>query len=304
MEKRLALIEEIFSWSRQPANRRKAIFFVLLLVGLNFFVWGRIWTAIKQRDNLEIYSLAVGQGDSELVKLPGGAKILIDGGPPNGLLLTALDKVLAPQDRYLDLMMISHPQLDHFGGLVEALRRYQVGLILTNGEESDQAAFQELKKIASEKGVDFLPLAQGDEISYLNSRGDILSPAKSGKVIDPNDDALVFLVSSNNLSALFTGDIPAAIERRVIGFLKQPIDVLKVAHHGSKYSSSDDFLAAARPKISLIEVGKNSYGHPTPATLKKLADIGSLVYRTDLDGTVKLASDGRKIEVFKEGLTF
>lgn len=292
--------KELFSFWRQSERRRLLFWLLFFLLILNFSVWGRIWKDFAGNQDLEIFALAVGQGDSQLVKFPGGAKLLIDGGPPNGRLLGTLADVLPVNDRYVDLVMISHPQLDHFGGLVEFLRRYKVGLILTDGQESDQSAYQELKKIAAEKEIDFLALAKGDSFAFLESRADILWPVfNSSAVKDLNEEALVVLVSSDNASILFTGDIPAAVEKQIAGSLKKPIDVLKVAHHGSKNSSAADFLAQISPKLALIGVGKNSYGHPTPAALERLTAVGAAVYRTDIDGTVKLAIDGKKIQIFR-----
>ncbi|MDP1706859.1 MAG: MBL fold metallo-hydrolase [bacterium] len=291
---------KLFSFWRQPERRRFLFWLLFFILVLNISVWGRIWKDFISNQNLEIFALAVGQGDSQLVKFPGGAKLLIDGGPPNGRLLETLTNVLSTNDRYVDLIMISHPQLDHFGGLTEFIRRYQVGLILTNGQESDQPAYLELKKIATEKGIDFLALAKGDSLSFLESQTDILWPiANDSNSKNPNDDALVAAVSGNNATILFTGDIPAAVERQIVGFLNKPISVLKVAHHGSKNSSGADFLAKISPKLALIGVGKNSYGHPTPVALERLERVGAAVYRTDIDGTVKLVIDGKKIQVFK-----
>lgn len=294
---------KILSYWREESRRPTAAAFLIFLAGLNFLIWDRIVFSAAGPDILEIYSLAVGQGDSQLIRLPGGVKLLIDGGPPTGGLLSALADVLPANDRRIDLVMISHPQLDHFGGLVELVKRYDVGLILTNGQESSQPAYQALTEAAEEKTIRFLPLAQGDSVIYDGSRLDVFwPPANRTSVQDPNDDALVVWLAAKNATTLFTGDIPAAIEKRVAAWLPGPADVLKVAHHGSKNSSAADFLAAIRPKVSLIGVGKNSYGHPAPATLERLAAAGSTFYRTDLDGTVKLVIDGRKIEIFKEGV--
>lgn len=290
--------DEIFSFWRE--RRPAVLIFVVFLLGLNFLVWSRIAGSTDGDLNLEIYALAVGQGDSQLIRLPGGPKLLIDGGPPNGQLLAALSRVLPANDRRIDLVMISHPQLDHFGGLVELLERYEIGLVLTNGQESDQAAYRELKERAAEKNINFLDLAQSDVVSYRDSRLNILWP-QAGVVSakNPNDDALVAALTSNDAVSLFTADIPAAVERKIVSFFKEPVDILKVAHHGSKNSSAAGFLASIRPKLALIGVGKNSYGHPAPATLKNLTDAGVAIYRTDNDGTVKLVVGGGKLKVFK-----
>jgi len=274
-----------------------------LLITLDILLWGLILFP-AEANNLEIYFLDVGQGDSSLVNLPGGIQVLIDGGPINGRVQENLEKILAFNDRYIDLVMISHPQLDHFGGLIEVLKNYEVGAVVPSGAISQSAAWQELEKVIKEKGINLITLAAGDKIKYQDSQFSILSPNKSEWQKDINDLSLVALFEHSHvpknirMRVLFTGDIGSSKEKQLVNLYDLDIDVLKVSHHGSKYSSDLGFLKEASPLVSVIEVGKNSYGHPTKAVLNKLASIGSQIYRTDKNGMVKVAFNKGRLRVY------
>ncbi|MEK7086731.1 MAG: ComEC/Rec2 family competence protein [Patescibacteria group bacterium] len=272
------------------------IFFFALLV-LDFFVFREILLAERGKDDLKLYFLDVGQGDSELAILPGGAKILIDGGPPNGKVLENLARILPPNERYIDLVMVSHAQLDHFGGLIEVLRRYRVGAFLWNGRDGNSKAWAEFKKILEEYSVRGIVLTAPDKIHYGESQFEILAPLpKFLKSEELNDTAIVAKLSSKNSEILFTGDIGFGVEKALPA---SDVDILKVAHHGSKYSSGAEFLSAVKPEIAVIEVGKNNYGHPTEETLSRLENAGAKTYRTDRDGTIKFLINGQTIKIFK-----
>ncbi|MEK9194686.1 MAG: MBL fold metallo-hydrolase [Patescibacteria group bacterium] len=282
-------------------HRNKFIVLIIALVILDVSVWGRVFALNFDNHNLNLYFLDVGQGDSQLVILPGGVKILIDGGQPNGKVLEELGKILPPTDRYIDLVMMSHPQLDHFGGLIEVLKRYKVGAFLTSGREGTIQAFKSLKETLEENKIKTIILGKGDKVHYLKSAFDVLSPDKNF-VLDKelNNTSLVVELESNNSKTLFTGDIGFDIENHLLAENLRDISILKVAHHGSKYSSLANFLQASKPEVAVIGVGKNSYGHPTKETLGKLRDIGASIFRTDKNGTVQVLINGNSAKIFSE----
>ncbi len=246
---------------------------------------------------LEIYFLDVGQGDSELVRT-NGVDILIDGGPPNGRALAELAGALPRGDRYIDLVILSHPQLDHFGGLIEVLERYKVGAFIWNGAAAESEAFADLKNTLLKNGIPEIILGAGDRIRMNGSEFVVVSPdSELLKVKDVNDTSIVLELKSGKSRTLFTGDAGAAVlDKLRIG----DIDILKVAHHGSRFSSSAEFLAAVKPEAAVIEVGKNSYGHPTFEALEALANAGAQIFRTDSDGTLKFVIGGEDIKIFKD----
>lgn len=276
------------------------ILIFIFLIASDCFIWSEIIFNSKNK-NPEIYFLNVGQGDSELVALPGKVKVLIDGGPDKKI-LNNISSILSYFDRRIDLVVMSHPQLDHFGGLIEVFKRFDVGAFIWSGEKTDTASFQELEKTTRQNKIPELFLAEGDKIKYRGNIFEILSPAKNSiSVKNVNDDALVLkFTSANGKKALFTADIDAKVENYLEHKYDLTADILKVAHHGSKYSSTFEFLKSALPKISIIEVGKNSYGHPTKDALARLSDIGSKIFRTDKNGITKLVLDDNKINIFSQ----
>jgi competence protein ComEC len=278
-------------------KNRNSIIAVLLV--LNAFIFWQVF-AVSPNNDLRLYFLNVGQGDSQLVILPGGVKVIIDGGPANGAVLRELDKVLRSTDRYIDLVIMSHPQLDHFGGLIDILRRYRVGAFLTSGRVGTAKAFSDLVNVLNTRGVRSVILGAGDKIHYRKSLINILWPKPEFLTSkELNDSSIVAELISSNSKTLFTGDIGENIEKELLKTYRSTVDVLKVPHHGSKYSSSWDFLEVLKPKAAVIEVGKNSYGHPTTQTLERLERVGAKIYRTDKDGTVEILIDGKSARVFK-----
>lgn len=273
-----------------------------VLIGLDILVWFLILFPAGSQ-NLELYFLDVGQGDASLMRLSGGVKMLIDGGPPNGRLQKNLEKILPLNGRYLDLVMISHPQLDHFGGLIEVFKNYKIGAVLTSNQVSQQAAWQELERMIKEKEIQRIILAAGDKVKYQDSVFNILSPRDLDWAKDINDLALVAILNSGGAKVFFGGDISAEKERQLADLYDVDVDILKVSHHGSKYSSDLKFLKEATPSASVIEVGKNSYGHPTKEALKRLASFGE-VYRTDRNGLLKLVFAGGKLNLYTPNRKF
>ena len=272
---------EIF-FEKLKRHRSKVFALFSVLIALNVFTFWQIRNLNASKEDFKIYFLDVGQGDSALVVLPGGVKMLIDGGPPNGKLLENLGKILSPTERYIDLVMLSHAQLDHFGGLIEVLNRYRVGAFLDNGRPGEVKAYADLEAVIKKNSIRRIVLAAKDKINYMDSRFKILSPdAEFLTSKELNDTAIVAELSSNNAIALFTGDIGFDVEKALVKNYSLSADILKAAHHGSKYSSGNGFLSELKPKIAVIGVGKNSYGHPTKETLGRLTNIGAKIYRSD-----------------------
>ena len=269
-----------------------------LLIGFNIVVWGSI--AVKASPTeLNVYFLDVGQGDSSLIVLPGGVKVLIDGGPANKSVLGELDKVLPAADRYIDLVMLTHPQLDHFGGLTDVLKRYRVGAFIHNGRDGDTEAWEYFKKVFKEQGIMTILLKEGDKISFASSKIDILSPnAEFMKSQELNDTGLVAEVFSEGAKILFSADIGFKVEEYLTRKYDMDVDVLKVGHHGSRFSSGSSFLSEVTPLMASISSGKNNYGHPTPAAMKRLSDSGSEVYSTDQEGTIHLNAMNGEIRAY------
>jgi competence protein ComEC len=284
-------------------NRNHLILFLIFLAVFDFLVWKSI-ILNKPNSDTELYFLDVGQGDSELVILPGGVKILIDAGP-NSKIVSELESVLRSTDRYIDLLVLSRPETDHFNGFIDVLKRYQVGAFIYNGRAGAAQSWKELAKIVEENKVPVFVLGQGDKIKNQDDFFEILLPnADFLRSKELNDTSLTMKLINNDeqnqIKVLFTGDIGEKNEKYLVSNFDIKADILKVGHHGSKYSSSDYFLKAVNPKISAIEVGKNYYGHPTKEVLERLALVGSQIFRTDQNNIIKLAIKGNEINIFKK----
>ncbi|MCL5004549.1 MAG: hypothetical protein M1170_01220 [Patescibacteria group bacterium] len=285
-------------------NRNHFIIFLVFLVIFDFVVWKAV-VLNRPNSETEIYFFDVGQGDGELVILPGGVKVMIDAGPGNKT-ANELSSVLRPTDNYIDLAIVSHPETDHFNGFIDIFKRYQVGAFIYNGRAGLAQSWKELAKVVEENKTSVIVLGQGDKIKYGEDFFEILSPnADFLRSKETNDSSLVIKFTDNineekAARVLFTGDIGNKVEKYLADNFDIRADILKVPHHGSKYSSSEEFLAAIKPKVSSIEVGKNSYGHPTSEVLNRLASIGSQIFRADQNGTVKIAISGDEINIFKK----
>lgn len=273
-------------------------YIVLFLISIFIIVWYLIFFT-RSIFSPELYFLSVGQGDSSLLLLPGSGgkpiKFLIDGGPINGNLSSNLEKILG-LDKYIDIVFVSHPQLDHFGGLIEILKNYRVGAVLYNGEEGDDLNWKEFDRIIIEKKIAKIALVKGDGVVYNDSMIKVLNSVNL--LANINDSALVLGLRTSDFKALFTADIDAATERLVAQTEDVRSDILKVSHHGSKYSSDLLFLEKVEPKISVVEVGKNSYGHPTKEALDRLKEVGSQIFNTYEQGIIKIVNENGKLKVF------
>ncbi|MEK9173158.1 MAG: MBL fold metallo-hydrolase [Patescibacteria group bacterium] len=273
---------------------------VLAVVGLNLFVWAQI-IFLDRSISPKIYFLNVGQGDSTLVEFPTGVQILTDAGPSKKV-VGELGKILGETDHYIDLAIITHPQLDHFNGFNEILERYEVGAFIVNGREVDLPEWKSLVAKISERKIPVIILAATDKIKNAENKIEILSPdqnfIQSGEL---NDTSLVELIQIKNLKLLLTGDIGQNVEKYLVKKLGSQLktDILKVAHHGSKFSSSNEFLGVVNPKVAVIEVGDNRYGHPTPEAIQRLSEANILkILRTDQDGTIKTLTENKRLKLF------
>jgi competence protein ComEC len=263
--------------------------FIGILLVLNFIFWLQVFLDLSENKQAT-YFLNVGQGDSQLVRIKK-ANFLIDAGR-DFLVLNNLEKIIPAFKKRIDIAFISHGQLDHAGGMFYVIENYDVGYVIYNGEET--SLWQNLKQALDRKKIPYIVLSAPDRVIYGQNKFDILWPKSFDENLKSNDNSMVIRYQNENYSVLFTADITSKTESKLLD-KKIASDVLKVAHHGSKYSSSRDFLKAVSPKISIIEVGKNPYGHPTKETLLALKEVGSKIFRTDQDGLIK-------VEYFKNKL--
>lgn len=279
-------------------SRHKYRFLVGLAMGM-VLVWLVVFTQ-SQNPNLEVDFFDVGQGDAIFIEAPNGNQVLIDGGPSN-IILEKLGKELSFYDRSIDLIVLTHPEADHINGLVEVLKNYKVEHILYTGVTRDTSAYKEWSRLIEEKDIPFT-IAQAGQIIYLNPqiRLYVLWPDEnlSGRRFKNNNNASVVVqLVYGQVEFLFTGDIERETERELASSeIDLASDVLKVAHHGSKTSTTPEFFSKVNPKVAVICAGRNNpYGHPHSIILERLKDIK--VYSTYKDGDIEILSDGQSLLV-------
>lgn len=263
-----------------------------------------VWYAVfyfESQGNLIVTFFDVGQGDSIFIESAEGYQVLIDGGPSTQV-VSKLGRRMPFWDRTLDRVILTHPDKDHIAGLVEVLKKYSVDGIIWTGVKHSSAIYQEWVRLIEEKKVPEFFAEKGYVIHFGNGvRFEILAPFESFKgksAKETNDTSIVGMLIHGDNTFLLTGDSEKITEYRLLLESPQAIDadVLKVGHHGSKTSSSQEFLQFVSPDIAVIQVGaRNRYGHPTQEVLDRLAALGAHIVRTDIDGDVTLISDGEKI---------
>ncbi|MDQ5950832.1 MAG: competence protein ComEC, partial [Patescibacteria group bacterium] len=294
---------------------------VRIILTLLVLIWGVYSLHPTVSDGLlHIIFCDVGQGDATIIRL-NSVQVLIDGGRDDSV-LRCLQESLPPWDKHLEIVIATHPDADHINGLVSVLENYTAGVLLHNGQVKETADFNRFKSAVQnqvEQGAVQVTAKSGMTIhieEYLDlsviyphsssTPGGALSDqqaetilsdveaSNAADVLNYNDASIVLKLRYGLLDVLLMGDLEEAGERALIdGGLIAEVEVLKVGHHGSKTSSTSEFIGITRPEISVISAGKNNaYGHPHPLVIERLTQVGSQILRTDQDSTIELVSNG------------
>jgi len=278
----------------------------LLLGGLTALVVLAWIAALQMPDGrLHVHFLDVGQGDAIFIQCPNGQQILVDGGPSPSVLLSQLGRRMPFWDHSLDLVVLTHPEVDHVGGLVDVLERYDVGLVLDLGQECSSATCEAWRTLIEDRAVPYRKAEAGMQITLCDDLLlDVLHPPAeliTNTSSDSNNNSVVLRLEYGHFSMLLTGDVQWEAEEVLLAS-GQPVEslVLKVPHHGADTSLTLPFLEAVNPELAIISVGAdNSFGHPDEPTLHKLEGIAT--YRTDQHGCMEVVTDGKRYWVVTEG---
>ena len=273
------------------------VYAILALLLLSSCIW---YAVIQESRNglLTVSFLNIGQGDSIFIEAPSGRQALIDGGP-SGVVLRELSKFIPWYDRTIDVVIPTHPDADHIGGLVDVLPRYKIGTIVHSDMEGDTATAKALAEGIAREGARQVIARRGQLIdlgggAYL----EILFPDRSVKNVETNTGCVVTRLVYGKTSFMLSCDAPKEIENYLVRLDGADLrsDVLKAGHHGSKNSSSELFVGFVNPTYSVFSRGcKNKYGHPAPEVVALFERFDIPTSDTCKEGTITFVSDGNTV---------
>ncbi len=263
-------------------------FFTLLLFVVNIFIFYIDWQ--NSHRGFTFAMLDVGQGDALFIESPTGTQILVDGGPPKKI-LNQLTRVMSPFDRNIDALIITNPDADHISGFLDVLKTYKVGKVFESGALTDSKTYQNLRDEMKKNNIPDILAKKGMKLDLGGGVFiDILFPDRDVSTWATNDGSVVGRLSYGDTNIMLTGDATIKTEKIILaGNNKEELKstILKVAHHGSRTSSSYPFVEAVSPAYALISDGKdNKYGHPHQDTLDTLSSLKAKILRTDLLGAI------------------
>ena len=279
-------------------HARHISFAILIVVACTtLFVWSLV-RASEPPGVLTVAFIDVGQGDAIYIESPTGNQVLVDGGK-NSAVLRGLGELISATDHSLDVVIATHPDMDHIGGLPEIFKRFEVGQFFESGVRDDGADQKALDDSVRNEGL--IP-GHGYPGTRLAIGGgayiEFLFPESDAALFESNTGSIVVRAVYGDTAFMLTGDSPAAVEQHLARRYGPTLssDVLKVGHHGSKTSSSEMFLSAVSPQYAVISAGcNNSYGHPHTEVLERLRTFKTAILETCKEGTVLFTSDGRNV---------
>ena len=280
-------------------DRRARTLILMILITLGLGV-GCLLLIPKKSDGVaKVHMLNVGQGDSFLIEAKNGRQLLIDAGKDAGV-LGELARVMPKGDRSIDVVIATHPDADHIGGLPQVLSRYDVGMFLISDVATDTAQFTALMEMLRNKNIPSYYARHGmtvmlDADSIVPTHFSVLFPDRPTTHWETNSASVVGRLQIGQTSMLLGGDAPSSLEDFLLEARPQAVDVdiLKLGHHGSKTSTSEVFLKATSPALAVVSAGvANRYGHPAPEVLSRLKQLGIPFVTTQESGTVTFTTDG------------
>ncbi|RAK08153.1 competence protein ComEC [Halanaerobium saccharolyticum] len=274
-------------------NKNKLTLFLLLLSLILIF------TLNTTAENLKIHFIDVGQGDSILIEEVGGQNILVDGGDRADKITAGIINYLRDQNvKKLDYLISTHPHADHIGGLVDIIDSFEVGTVLDSGKVHTSKTYENYLIKIDQENINFETPRRGDKFKIGESELHFLHPEQNLEAYDLNNSSLVFLLEFRQQNFLFTGDIEAEVERKLLAENPElKVDIIKVPHHGSKTSSFAGWIKSIQPETAVIQVGENHYGHPAAKIIELYQSQGARVFRNDLNGNIVVTADGKNYTV-------
>jgi competence protein ComEC len=265
-----------------------------------------VWQLVTfEDDKFHLVSCSVGQGDATLLFYKS-TQILIDGGP-TGKVIDCLSKYMPFWDREIELVILTHPEKDHYSGLIDVFKRYKMDTFLRNRLAISSQDYKLLEKLVGGGGVRVVEPQTGMVMRLGLIRLDIVideENLKKGNITHLNNYSILTSVKYADFEALLTGDMEFEGKEKVLGALtsvvpNEGVEYIKIPHHGSRNGLTQELLEITRPKLAIISVGKNQWGHPVPEILKMLGEFNVKILRTDKEGDIEIISDGKSSWILK-----
>lgn len=276
--------------------------FLLGLFAAVFFIWAVVF-AQQPTDTLRVSFLDVGQGDAIFIHTPSGRDILIDGGASNEV-LRELGDVMPFWDRTIDMVVATHPDTDHIGGLIEVFKRYRIKTFLRPGVAHDAPATDSLFTTLAEVPVYEMLARRGQMFDFNDGVSmTVLFPDRDVSGLEPNDASVILQVRFGEHAFLLSGDAPDEIEEYIVSLDGEELKstVLKVGHHGSRTSSSELFVGFVEPEYAVVSRGcTNRYGHPHAEVLDTFTQFEIQMFDTCTDGHITFETDGNVLNIMHD----
>ncbi|WP_406944502.1 S-layer homology domain-containing protein [Halobacillus sp. SY10] len=251
--------------------------------------------SFRSMDDLEVHFIDVGQGDSTLIESPSGKTILIDGGRKSAG-QEIVDYLSSAGINTIDLLVATHPDADHIGGLIDVLEQMKVNKVLDSGKSHTTDTYMEYLTLIDEKDIPFKEAYTGEMLNFddvLDIK--VLNSKHSSN--DNNDSSVVLKVTHGEIDFMLTGDAPTDIETEMVSRFDIEAEILKVGHHGASNSTSQAFVNEVDPEVGILSYGENSYGHPNSTVVNRLWNAGTKLYSTCDAGTITVSTNGTSYDV-------
>ncbi len=285
-------MKALLNFTKANINSFKKYLLVLTLCSF-FYILSFFFPKNISGDNLiRLYFLDVGQGDSIYITMPDDRTMLVDGGPDSAV-VSELDKINPYWDRSIDYLFLTHPHTDHMLGLFDILNSYEVGEIFVNNQNFQSTEFNLLLKMVQELQKQVKTFEKGDTLIFSDVSIRCLWPDDNSYTTDNiNNTSMVHHIKYKEFDLLLTGDIEDDVQPLISW--PENVEIIKIPHHGATNGLWQNLLSISKPYVAVISVGENDFGHPSPEVLDFLESIGTKTYRTDTEGTIVIASDGKR----------
>lgn len=275
------------------------------LILLNISIWSSLFSVNNKK--LEITFIDVGQGDSILIKTPNNHYGIIDGGPNNDL-VNKIEDLLPPNQRYIDFILVTHPDKDHINGFIELIESYSIGTIFINKYNKDSSTLGELENLIKKYNIQNFSLNESTDFEIDSVSFDIIWPSVDMEVYnfyDFNETSVSAHIKFNGFDFVTMGDLSSNFESQAISKIQpsllQDVELFKASHHGSRFSGNLELFNLLTPEYTVFSSGiNNTYGHPSSEVISNATQVNSEIIRTDIDGNIKFSvTSNNDFEVFK-----